>query len=26
VLIFVLVLMIATAFVKGFGTTVPKGS
>ena len=26
VLIFVLVLIIATAFVKGFGTTVPKGS
>jgi multiple sugar transport system permease protein len=26
VLIFLLVLMIATAFVKGFGTTVPKGS
>jgi multiple sugar transport system permease protein len=26
VLIFVLVLMIATAFVKGFGTTVPKGN
>ncbi len=26
VLIFLLVLMIATAFVKGFGTAVPKGS
>ncbi|WCB93884.1 Trehalose transport system permease protein SugA [Baekduia alba] len=26
VLIFVLVLMIATAFVKGFGTAVPKGN
>jgi multiple sugar transport system permease protein len=26
VLIFLLVLLIATAFVKGFGTAVPKGN